>query len=614
MSQSSACIGVEEDVEAVEYEIEDLNTSASNSNMADLSLPMPSDPSKHCQELISRLDALRRKESFFDVTVSVKDKEFKAHRLVLAAASPFFLSLLVSDMREGKEQFIRIELEEATGSVMEEVLKYIYTGNVAVTKETANDLVAAADYLLLPGLKTLACDVLEENITIENCIFNYYFADKYQCLKLMSECRGFINSNFSSVMKTDDFLKLDIAQVMKWVSSDDVTVTSEEEIFKGIVKWVTHKKSERESNFAELLSQVRLNSMSHDFLLNEFVNEELVGANKETFNFVLRSMKCIFDPFCGDAAKPPRKCLEKYIHVIFVCGGRTALCYVPQKDIWYQLPDMLVEHQGHAVVQYRDKVCIFGGQRVGPGKSRVIEYFLSSTNCWGTVEGRHHRDDCSCLSVLDGCLYLLIGRTIFLYKFDESLCEAVADPPTSRYGSCLVSDKRHLYLVGGYGLFSYQSSKTVERFDPILATWEEVAAMNEARFDAFGAAMNDKIYIAGGININEGCLTVLKSCEVYDPSTNEWQVMSNLKVCRQGASMVCIQEALYVVGGFKEEKLSSRELSVEVFQLGACEWKSKSAIPTNFENENPGDRKKKIHHKACVAAIHKSLLEKLCKL
>ncbi|XP_068730378.1 kelch-like protein 3 [Montipora capricornis] len=614
MSQSSASINMEEYGQAVAFEIEELNTSASNSNMADLSQPMPSDPSKHCQELIYRLDALRRRESFFDVTVSVKDREFKAHRLVLAAASPFFLSLLVSDMREGKEQFIRIELEEATGSVMEEVLKYIYTGNVAITKDTAHDLVAAADYLLLPGLKTLACDVLEENITIENCIFNYYFADRYQCLELMRETRGFINLNFSSVMKTDDFLKLDIAQVMKWVSSDDVIVTSEEEIFKGIVKWVTYKKSERESNFAELLNQVRLKSISRKFLFKELVNEELVATSKETLNFVLRSMECIFDPFSEDSAKPPRKCLERYTDVIFVCGGRTALCYLPYKDIWYQLPDMLFEHQSHAVVQYRDKVCIFGGQRVGPGKSRVIEYFLSSTNCWVAIEGRHGSDVCSCLSVLDGCIYAFFGGTISLYKFDESLCEAVADPPTARYGACLVSDKRHLYLVGGCELFSYQASKTVERFDPILATWEEVAAMNEARYDAFGAAMNGKIYVAGGININVGYCTVLKSCEVYDPSTDEWQVMSNLKVCRQAANMVCFQEALYVVGGFKDTKSSSRELSVEVFQLGACEWKSKSTIPTNFENENREDRKKKIHHKACLAVIHNSLLEKLCKL
>ena len=618
MFQGAASIGMEEDAEVTEYQIEDLNTSATDSNIAYLSQPMPSDPSKHCQELIYRLDALRRKESFFDVTVSVKDKEFKAHRLVLAAASPFFLSLLVSDMREGKEQFIRIELEEATGSVMEEVLKYIYTGNVAITKETACDLVAVADYLLLPGLKTLACDVLEENITIENCIFSYYFADKYQCLELMGESFGFINSNFSSVMKTDDFLNLDFAQVMKWVSRDDVTVTSEEDIFKGIVKWVTHRKSERESNFAELLSQVRLKSISRKFLFNELVNEELVATSKETLNFLLRSMKCIFDPFLEDAAKPPRKCLEKYTDVIFVCGGRTAICYLPQKDNWYQLPDMLLEHRDHAVVQYRDKVCIFGGQRVGPGKSRLLEYFLSSTNCWGTVEGRHETesDVCCCLSVLDGCIYALFGSDIISYKLDEGLCEAVADPPTlHHYGACLVSDKRHLYLVGGSGHFCFQASyKTVERFDPILATWEKVAAMNEARYNAFGAAMNGKIYIAGGINDNEKCLTLLKSCEVYDPSTNEWQIMSNLKVCRQAANMVCIQEALYIVGGFKDVEWSSRELSVEVFQLGACEWKSKSIIPTNFENENDGDRKKKIDHKACVALIQKSLLEKLCKL
>ncbi|XP_068684115.1 kelch-like protein 3 [Montipora foliosa] len=580
--------------------------------MADLSQPMPSDPSKHCQELIYRLDALRRKESFVDVTVSVKDKEFKAHRLVLAAASPFFLSLLVSDMREGKEQFIRIELEEATGSVMEDVFKYIYTGIAAVTKDTAHDLVAAADYLLLPGLKTLACDFLVGNITTENCMFNYYFADKYQCLELMEESCEFINSNFSSVMETEDFLNLNIEQVMKWVSSDDVTVTSEEEIFKGIVKWVTHKKSERESNFAELLSQVRLQSMSHDFLFNELINEELIATSNASLNFVLRSMKCIFDPFCEDAAKPPRKCLERYTDVIFVCGGRTALCYVPQKDIWYQLPDMFLEHQDHAVVQYRDKVCIFGRQLVGSGKSQITEYFLSSKISQGTVETGPaiYWGFCSSLSVLDGCIFALFGEAIILFKIDENVCEAVADPPTHRYGACLVSDKRHLYLVGGIINF-FVPTQTVERFDPISATWEEVAAMNEGRYDAFGAAMNGKIYVAGGINISS---TVLKCCEVYDPSTNEWQVMSNLKMCRQAANMVCIQEALYVVGGFNGIQKSSRELSVEVFQLGACEWKSKSTIPTNFENENPEDRQKKIHYKACHAVIHKSLLKKLCKL
>ena len=86
---------------------------------------MTADPSQHSQELIERLDTLRRNESFCDVTVSVKGKV----------------------MRESNEQLIRIELEEANVAVMEEVLKYIYTGNVSVTEETGHNLIATADYL-----------------------------------------------------------------------------------------------------------------------------------------------------------------------------------------------------------------------------------------------------------------------------------------------------------------------------------------------------------------------------------------------------------------------------------------------------------------------------------
>ncbi|XP_078352353.1 kelch-like protein 12 [Oculina patagonica] len=146
--------------------------------------PMSADPSQHRHELIERLDILRTNQSFCDVTVAVKDKEFKAHKVVLAAASPFIRSLLASDMRESKEELIKIKLEEATASVMEAVLQYVYTGNVSVTAEIAHDLIATADYLLLPGLKTMACNFLKKKVTIENCVFNYYFAEKYRCVKL----------------------------------------------------------------------------------------------------------------------------------------------------------------------------------------------------------------------------------------------------------------------------------------------------------------------------------------------------------------------------------------------------------------------------------------------
>ena len=170
---------------------------------------MSVDPSKHRQELLERLDILRNNDSFCDVTIAVKDKEFKAHRAVLAAASPFFLTLLRSNMKESNEQIIKIELEEATGTVMEDALKYLYTGNVTVVEERAHNLIATANFLLLPSLKTMAGNVLKKTVTTENCLFNYYFAEKYECVELKGKCREVIKSKFCVVMETDDFLNLD---------------------------------------------------------------------------------------------------------------------------------------------------------------------------------------------------------------------------------------------------------------------------------------------------------------------------------------------------------------------------------------------------------------------
>ena len=56
-------------------------------------------------------------------------------------------------MKESNEQLIKVELDEATETVMEDALKYLYTGNVTVVEERAHNLIATANYVLLPSLK-----------------------------------------------------------------------------------------------------------------------------------------------------------------------------------------------------------------------------------------------------------------------------------------------------------------------------------------------------------------------------------------------------------------------------------------------------------------------------
>ena len=584
--------------------------------MAEVSYPMTADPSQHRQELIERLDALRRNESFCDVTVSVKGKEFKAHKPVLAAASPFFLSLLESDMRESNEQLIKIELEEATATVMEDVLRYIYTGNVSVTEESSHNLIATADYLLMPGLKTAACDFLRKNLIPDNCLYNYYFADKYQCTELKESSCEVIKTDFSVVMETDDFLNLDVKQVMEWVASDDVVVRAEEEIFHGIVKWVSQNKIEREKDFPELLRQVRLMSISHDFLCNSLVKEELVTTNFECAKLVLDSLGSTFSSSDNSCIMLPRKCLEVLQGGIFVCGGKKALCYLPQENKWYNFANMTLEHQHHAPIQYRDRVYVFSKQKVVTGQSPVAEYYLPSTNSWGTIRTKfEYEEQFSSVFVFNGdvTLYLLTNtetvpeNTIFTYHPDKNEWKIYGNETLSRWGACGVTDGHHIYIMGGTEKENeaINGITKVEKLDPSEGSWEEVAAMNEARHDAFGAAMNGKIYVAGGLQKNDGNLRALNTCEVYNPSTDEWQVIPSLTVPRHSASMVCFMGALYVIGGMKDSG-KSRELSVEMFDSDANEWKEKSTIPVNRETQE--EVRKKIHYKACFAMIHKEVL------
>jgi len=407
-------------------------------------------------------------------------------------------------------------------------------------------LIATADYLLLPGLQTAACDFLKENVTTENCVFNYYFADKYQCMELKDKCCEVINSNFSVVMETEDFLNLEVKQVMEWVSSDDITVSAEEDVFKGIMRWVTYNKSERESHFPDLLRQVRLMSISQDFLFDKLVKEELITGNNECLNFVLGSMKWIFSSTGKNSAKPPRKCLNTQTDGIFVCGGKKALCYLPHEDAWYQLGDMTLEHREHSATQYKDRVYIFSPQRVVFGQSQVAEYYMSSNNSWGAIQTNFaYYEQFSSLLVLndDSTLYVLTNtedapeNTIFAYNPVKNEWKIVGNETLDRWGACGVTDGHHLYIMGGTDNDNGSDNEDreinaiakVERIDPCKYSREEIAAMNEARHDAFGAAMNGKIYVAGGLQKSGPFHIVLNTCEVYDPPTNEWQLMPDLQ-------------------------------------------------------------------------------------
>ena len=455
----------------------------------------------------------------------------------------------------------------------------------------------------------MVSDFLEDRVTTQNCVFNYYFADKYECVELKAKCCEVINSDFSVVMETGDFLNLDVKQVLEWVSSDGVIVNAEEDVFSGIVMWVSHNKSDREKHFPELLHQVRLPFVSHDFLLNELVNEELITENPEfCSNFVINAMKSVLNPTDGEASWQPRKCQETHTDGIFVCGGKKALCYFPLEDDWYKLVDTLFEHDNPCLVQHKSKLYIFDSKVHKVGESKVVEYY-EDNGALGTTQRAKISLYSGSYTVLNGELYAvsLSFDIIEIYKYNTETnnWDKMKSLSSLQKCPCVVNDQQFLYVISG------RESNITVRFDSGQNNWKKLAAVNEERYNAFGAAMNDKIYIAGGLSSSN--YKALSSCEVYNPATNEWQLMPSLNVPRLNASMVCFAGQLYVLGGTtitQRGHVHVRALGVEMFDFERNQWTQKSAIPVeSLENED--EKKKAKKFQACVARICKRVINKL---
>ena len=61
----------------------------------------------------------------------------------------------------------------------------------------------------------------------------------------------------------------------------------------------------------------------------------------------------------SDSPQQPRKCQETHIDGIFICGGKRALCYFPQKDMWYRLADSpFQDYKDHTLVEYKSDIYV----------------------------------------------------------------------------------------------------------------------------------------------------------------------------------------------------------------------------------------------------------------
>jgi len=91
---------------------------------------------------------LREEKDFFDVTLACDDSQVEAHKVILAACSPFFRNVL----KRNPHQHPLLYLKGVKYKELVCVLNFMYQGEVNVAQEELNSFLAVAEDLRVKGL------------------------------------------------------------------------------------------------------------------------------------------------------------------------------------------------------------------------------------------------------------------------------------------------------------------------------------------------------------------------------------------------------------------------------------------------------------------------------
>ncbi|KAI7801338.1 kelch-like protein 3 isoform X1 [Triplophysa rosa] len=542
----------------------------------------------HMRKAFCLMNDLRNRRMLCDVLLVAGEVEVPAHRVVLASCSPYFCAMFTGDMSESKAH--HIEIRDVDGQTLLKLVDYIYTAEIEVSEDNVQVLLPAASLLQLMDVRQVCCDFLQAQLHPTNCLGIRAFADLHACIGLLSVAHSYAEQHFTDVMLGEEFMALSLQQVCCLISSDKLTVSTEEKVFEAMVAWIKQDKEARLEHMPKLMEHVRLPLLSRDYLVQIVEEEPLIKNNNTCKDFLIEAMKYHLLPadqrhlIKTDRTRPRTPIsLPK---VMMVVGGqapkaiRSVECYDFQEDRWYQVADLPSRRCRAGVVFMAGKVYAVGGFN-GSLRVRTADVYDGLRDQWSSVPSMQERRSTLGAAVLGDLLYAvggfdgstgLLSVEAYSPKTNEWTFVASMNTRRSSVGVGVVDGK--LYAVGGYDGASRQCLSTVEEYNPTSNKWSYVADMSTRRSGAGVGVLNGQLYAAGG---HEGPL-VRKSVEVYDPSTNTWRQACDMNMCRRNAGVCAIDGLLYVIGG---DDGSCNLSSVEYYDPAADKW---SLIPTNMSN------------------------------
>ena len=196
-----------------------------------------------------------------DVILKAGGTEIPSNRSLLAATSPYFTAMFTHDWIESRQEVV--EIKDMPGHALSSIVDFAYTGDIELTVDNVQDILSASSYLLIDEVRDLCCSFLVKQLDVSNCLGIKFFVEANGCpQKVTSDIDKFICRHFQQVAMEEEFLSSSAKNVSSLISSLDLKVSNEEEVYSAVLEWVKQDPEERNHHLPTLLSHFHLPMLS----------------------------------------------------------------------------------------------------------------------------------------------------------------------------------------------------------------------------------------------------------------------------------------------------------------------------------------------------------------
>ena len=204
-----------------------------------------------------------------------------AHRVVLAASSPYFRAMFVGNMLESTQG--KISLRNFDSDILQAVAMYAYNAAFNLSANRMPLLMVAADFFQITLLFQECFTFFKQELTPGNCLSIGVFARQHGFTDLLDVAMKYACEHFEEVVTSDEehIMSLPFDVLKDMISNDYLGVTHEEVVLSAVIRWAHHDLEERGALFPDLMSVVRLPFVSSEFLILCRVQQEFLMHNDQ---------------------------------------------------------------------------------------------------------------------------------------------------------------------------------------------------------------------------------------------------------------------------------------------------------------------------------------------